>query len=418
MGDVLNSLRNDVKDRDNALDRIVANNASWENICAPFSKLLVLQPKWPHRQNLSSSNPATYSAQNTVYSVESPTSVIATTNDVINTTLNAVTVTGGTNPAYNNGYALSLLQRVQFLTNGEQLADVSALGMYMIGCRATPQERSKIFEMWKIGTAGADLQSALTAATPLKIPLYHVAPFYRVENFLIANHLNGKPQYQIDYAPYSRVINTGGGTVSTAPAPSFGSTTIYAVHPRFPEKQLDELQAVNNPQRMFLETFSSWDKIIPTGTTVISEPLTVDSVLSGIMFMITPDYGNGTAYDPYTEANRAEVQSWYLTANGRDIPNLETDPTEYGDYVNMNANLGMGYERQPKRVYTLSFPYEETWEHDVNLGVFRAATSSSQPILHITLKNATTAQMRLHVLFIYNRIGEVSNGQFHLRSIS
>ncbi|KAJ4455218.1 hypothetical protein PAPYR_9873 [Paratrimastix pyriformis] len=398
MGDVLNSLRNDVKDRDNALDRIVANNASWENICAPFSKLLVLQPKWPHRQNLSSSNPATYSAQNTVYSVESPTSVIATTNDVINTTLNIVTVTGGTNPAYNNGYALSLLQRVQFLTNGEQLAD--------------------IFEMWKIGTAGADLQSALTAPTQLNIPLYHVAPFYRVENFLIANHLNGKPQYQIDYAPYSRVINAGGGTVSTAPAPSFGSTTIYAVHPRFPEKQLDELQAVNNPQRMFLETFSSWDKIIPTGTTVISEPLTVDSVLSGIMFMITPDYGNSTAYDPYTEANRAEVQSWYLTANGRDIPNLETDPTEYGDYVNMNANLGMGYERQPKRVYTLSFPYEETWEHDVNLGVFRAATSSSQPILHITLKNATTAQMRLHVLFIYNRIGEVSNGQFHLRSIS
>ncbi|KAJ4452698.1 hypothetical protein PAPYR_13071 [Paratrimastix pyriformis] len=180
--------------------------------------------------------------------------LIATTNDVINTTLNAVTVTGGTNPAYNNGYALSLLQRVQFLTNGEQLADVSALGMYMIGCRATPQERSKIFEMWKIGTAGADLQSALTAATPLNIPLYHVAPFYRVENFLIANHLNGKPQYQIDYAPYSRVINAGGGTVSTAPAPSFGSTTIYAVHPRFPEKQLDELQAVNNPQRMFLET--------------------------------------------------------------------------------------------------------------------------------------------------------------------
>ncbi|KAJ4453557.1 hypothetical protein PAPYR_11962 [Paratrimastix pyriformis] len=98
-------------------------------------------------------------------------------------------------------------------------------GMYMIGCRATPQERSKIFEMWKIGTAAADLQSALTTATPLNIPLFHVAPFYRVENFLIANHLNGKPQYQIDYAPYTRVINAGGGTVSTAPAPSFGSTT-------------------------------------------------------------------------------------------------------------------------------------------------------------------------------------------------
>ncbi|KAJ4457432.1 hypothetical protein PAPYR_7138 [Paratrimastix pyriformis] len=147
--------------------------------------------------------------------------------------------------------------------------------------------------------------------------------------------------------------------------------------------------------------------------------------LDGKNWLYVQYIGSSTIYRQFTVKYTGSftdfllaIQKSSLWWNGRDIPNLETDPTEYGDYVNMNANLGMGYERQPKRVYTLSFPYEETWEHDVNLGVFRAATSSSQPILHITLKNATTAQMRLHVLFIYNRIGEVSNGQFHLRSIS
>ncbi|KAJ4453951.1 hypothetical protein PAPYR_11455 [Paratrimastix pyriformis] len=395
----------DVETDKNSLQARTANNPSWNDISTQFSALKVQTPVFNNRCDTASASTALFGASALVYNMQTSTGLISTRDDAVRLTLSAGTY-GSAVPgtAYVPGFPLLLLRRIQFTCSGQTLSDLTPYGMYMLGCLSDPGQRAMLFRMWHIDDAVADRHAAITANVTCHIPLYSVAPFNKTENFLRAKSMTAnRGTYTIDLDTAGRITDLSGATVTSAP--SLTSMAIVSNHPAMDSDELRRLELSPSPT-MYLDCYNSADATIPAGSSNFTYPMALNSNITGFMFMVVNEAAENTAYDPFTPASRAAVTNFYLNIDSSNVPNINSDSTEYSQMIFQNSLIEWGYGVIPDRVYGYMVPYQETPEHDINLGILHQSAVRA-PQLVITLANTVANARHLHIVYFTKRLGRV-----------
>ena len=411
------ALRANLEKTDTSSDAIqtvtrLLNNPYQSEIAKPFQQLRILRPVFRYRQLMIAKGISNYGVMNVTFEHDPQTGYLDTSCDTINAIMAAPTIAAPTaNTAYVPGYPLLMLKRVQVTVGGSQaICSLHPQSMYMLGCLTDQSTRDRLFSMWHIGDDLATRHAAVGAQTIVNVPMFNVMPFHNINNWLRTRGMSGKASYLIDTEDPQRLISLDTGTFTSAVLSGFN---IHASYPMLTQEE-DKEQYHSPVQDMYLDCATSeFSTTAAAGDTIMTHDMTINTNTTGFMFMITNEVAPGGDYAPFTGV---PVTRFYVTLDGQNVPNTGDESADIAMWNFHHATRGLGYAPLPPNVYGMYFPYYETPEHDINLGVLHSS-KVSKATLHITMP-AGLVTRRLHIVYFTKQFAYVDASKtFNLKRL-